>query len=149
LTQPIRGDAHGGGRAEGRLVGGSLSLVVASIGTTWEVDTRGAILLLEDVGERPYRIDRMLQQLRGAGKFARLAGIGIGDFSSCCDERFPEIGVLDVISDAFRPLGVPFVSGLPFGHLRSNTTWAVGCRATIDGDAGLIHIVEQGVKPAA
>ncbi len=149
LTQPIRGDAHGGGRAEGRLVGGSLSLVAASIGTTWEVDTRGAILLLEDVGERPYRIDRMLQQLRGAGKFVRLAGVGIGDFSSCRDDRFPESSVLDVIGDVFRPLGVPFVTGLPFGHVRSNATWAVGCRATIDGDAGSIHIMEQGVKRAA
>ena len=75
--------------ATGRLVGGSLTLVAASIGTSWEIDTRGAILLLEDRGERPYRIDRMLQQLRGAGKLARLAGIGLGDFSSCVDERYP------------------------------------------------------------
>jgi muramoyltetrapeptide carboxypeptidase len=149
LTQPIRGDAQGGGRAEGRLLGGSLTLVVASIGTTWEIDTRGAILLLEDVGERPYRIDRMLQQLRGAGKLERLAGVGIGDFSSCCDDHFPETRVLDVIGDVFRPLGVPFVSGLPFGHVRSNAPWAVGCRATIDGDVGSIHILEQGVKRAA
>jgi muramoyltetrapeptide carboxypeptidase len=149
LTQPIRGDAQGGGRAEGRLVGGSLTLVVASIGTTWEIDTRGVILLLEDVGERPYRIDRMLQQLRGAGKLERLAGVGIGDFSSCRDDRYPETGALDVIGDVFRPLGVPFVSGLPFGHVRSNAPWAVGCRATIDGDVGSIQILEQGVKRAA
>ena len=78
--------------ATGRLVGGSLTLVAASIGTSWEIDTRGAILLLEDRGERPYRIDRMLQQLRGAGKLARLAGVGLGDFSSCVDERYPELG---------------------------------------------------------
>ena len=149
LTQPIAGDAHGGGRAHGRLMGGSLTLVAASIGTTWEIDTRGGILLLEDVGERPYRIDRMLQQLRGAGKLARLVGVGIGDFSSCLDDRFPETRVLDVIGEVFRPLGVPCVTGLPFGHLRSNAPWAVGCRATIDGDAGLVHIVEQGVKRAA
>jgi muramoyltetrapeptide carboxypeptidase LdcA involved in peptidoglycan recycling len=54
-----------------------------------------------------------------------------------------------VISDAFRPLGLPFVTGLPFGHRRSNAPWAFGCRATIDGDAGSIHIMEQGVKRAA
>ena len=149
LPLAIRGDGHGGGRAAGRLVGGSLTLVAASIGTAWEIDTRNAILLLEDVGERPYRIDRMLQQLRAAGKLAPLAGVGTGDFSSCLDDRFPETRVLDVIGEVFRPLGVPCVTGLPFGHLRSNAPWAVGCRATIDGDAGVIHIMEQGVKRAA
>jgi muramoyltetrapeptide carboxypeptidase len=148
LPLPIRGDGQGGGRAEGRLTGGSLTLVVASIGTAWEIDTRGAILLLEDVGERPYRIDRMLQQLLGAGKLAGLAGVGIGDFSSCVDDRFPESGVMNVIAEVFGPLGVPFVTGLPFGHARANAPWAVGCRATIDGDAGVVHIVEQGVKRA-
>jgi len=82
----LRGTGRGGGSASGRLVGGSLTLVTASLGTSWEVDTRGAILLLEDVGERPYRIDRMLQQLLGAGKVARVAGVGIGDFSTREDE---------------------------------------------------------------
>jgi muramoyltetrapeptide carboxypeptidase len=148
---PIRisGAGQGGGRASGRLVGGSLTLVVASIGTAWEIDTRGAILLLEDVGERPYRIDRMLQQLAGSGKLARVAGVGVGDFATCRDDRFPDNTVEDVIRAAIAPLGVPLVMGLPFGHVRSNTPWAVGCRANIDGEAGEICIVEQGVGRAA
>jgi muramoyltetrapeptide carboxypeptidase len=149
LPLALRGEGQGGGRGEGRLVGGSLTLVAASIGTAWEIDTRGAILLLEDVGERPYRIDRMLQQLRSAGKLARLAGVGVGDFSSCVDDRFPECGVLDVIAEVFRPLGVPFVTGLPFGHVRANSPWVVGARANIDGEEGVLRIVEQGVRRAA
>jgi muramoyltetrapeptide carboxypeptidase len=149
LPLRLAGEGWGGGSASGRLVGGSLTLVAASIGTAWEVDTRGAILLLEDVGERPYRIDRMLQQLAGAGKLAGVAGVGIGDFATCRDDRFPESTVADVIRAVIEPFGVPLVMGLPFGHVRANRAWAVGSRATIDGDAGEIRIIEQGVGRAA
>lgn len=149
LPMVMRGTGRGGGAGSGRLVGGSLSLVAASIGTAWEVDTRGAILLLEDVGELPYRIDRMLQQLVGAGKLARLAGVGVGDFASCVDERWPETGPLEVIGEVVRPLGVPFVTDLPFGHVRANHAWPMGGRATIDGEAGEIRIIEQGVNRAS
>jgi len=151
LSLPVilTGVGNGGGRASGRLVGGSLTMLAASIGTSWEVDTRRAILMLEDVGERPYRVDRMLQQLIGAGKFDALVGVGVGDFSSCQDERYPEVGALDVILGALRPLGVPVVTGLPFGHVRRNLAWPFGGRATIDGQAGEIRLIEQGVSRAA
>ena len=76
-----KGTARIAGRCTGRLVGGNLTLVAASLGTPWEVDTRGAILLVEDVHEPPYRIDRLLQQLRAAGKLARLVGLGTGAFT--------------------------------------------------------------------
>jgi muramoyltetrapeptide carboxypeptidase len=121
-------------------------LIAASIGTAWEIDTRGAILLLEDVGELPYRIDRMLQQLVGAGKFARLAGVGIGDFTSCVDGRWPDTGPLEVIAEVVCSLGVPLVTDLPFGHVRANHAWPVGGRATIDGETGEVCIIEQGVS---
>ena len=149
LPLVLRGTGRGGGSAVGRLVGGSLTLVVASIGTPWEVDTRRAILMLEDVGERPYRIDRMLQQLLGAGKLAHLAGVGVGDFSTCRDERYLDTGALDVIHEVMRPLGVPLVTGLPFGHVRTNIAWPVGGHATIDGDVGEIRVSEQGVSRTA
>ena len=100
LPLVLAGTGHGGGQASGRLAGGSLTLVAASIGTRWEIDTHRAILLLEDVGERPYRIDRMFQQLRGAGKLDAVVGVGIGDFSGCRDDRFPDTSVLDVILEA-------------------------------------------------
>jgi muramoyltetrapeptide carboxypeptidase len=149
LPLELRGEGRGGGQAEGRLVGGSLTLVAASLGTFWEIDTRGAILMLEDVGERPYRIDRMLQQLHGAGKLDVAAGIGIGDFSTCLDERFPGHDAEAVIEETVRPLGVPLVAGLPFGHVRCNRAWPLGARATIDADRGVVRVLEQGVSRAS
>lgn len=134
-----------GGRGEGRLVGGNLVLVAASLGTPWEVDTRGAILLLEEVGEQPYRIDRLLQQLRAAGKLETLAGIGLGALQGCVDARYPEPAALDVVVEIAAPLGIPVVAELPFGHVRRNFAWPLGARATIDAARGELSIVERGV----
>jgi muramoyltetrapeptide carboxypeptidase len=142
----LRGVGRGGGCGEGSLVGGNLVLVTASLGTRWELNARGAILLIEEVGEFPYRIDRMLQQLRGAGKLEQLVGVGVGDLSTCVDERFPEPSAEQVIEEIVGPLGVPLVTGLPIGHLRVNRTWPVGARATIDGTRGEIRILERGVQ---
>jgi len=145
LPSTLRGQALVGGQATGRIIGGSLTLLAASIGSPWELDTRGAILLIEDVGERPYRIDRMLQQLRAAGKFEKLAAVGVGSFESCLDERCPQPDVDTVIENALRPLGVPIVCGLPFGHTKPNFAWPVGGRATIDGTIGELQLLEWGV----
>ncbi len=139
------GRGWGGGRAGGRLVGGNLALIASSLGTPWEIDTRGAILLLEEVGEKPYRIDRALQQLRTAGKLAALAGIGAGGFTDCFDPRHPEPEAEEVLVEIARPLGVPLVTGLPFGHVRRNLAWPMGARATIDGDSGELSLLEAGV----
>jgi muramoyltetrapeptide carboxypeptidase len=144
LPLVLAGRAMGGGRARGRLVGGSLTLLAASLATPWELDTRGAILLFEEVNEAPYRIDRMLQQLRAAGKLTRVVGVGVGDVSSCVDERYGARTV-DVIEELVRPLGVPLVLDLPFGHVRTNATWPLGVRAELDGDRGLLRILEHGV----
>ncbi|MFP8881968.1 MAG: LD-carboxypeptidase [Myxococcota bacterium] len=133
------------GRATGRIVGGSLTILATSIGSLWEVETRDAILLIEDVGERPYRIDRMLGQLRAAGKFERLAGVGVGAFEDCLDSKYPDASVDAVIDDYFRPLGVPVVTGLAFGHLDSNYSWPMGARATIDAEKGELQLLERGV----
>lgn len=145
----LRGTPRAGGVATGRLVGGSLTLVAASIGTSWEIDTRGAILLLEDRGERPYRIDRMLQQLRGAGKLAPLAGVGLGDFSSCLDERYPDLSAEQLVAEEIAPLGIPLVTDLPFGHVKANYPWPMGCRAKLDADRGELRMLERGVSVAS
>jgi len=137
-----------GGSATGPLVGGSLSLVVASLGTPWEIETRDSILLLEDCAEAPYRVDRMLQQLRAAGKLDGPVGVGLGDFSTCIDERHPERPVEAVFEDALPSLGIPFVTDLPIGHLRRNVAWPVGGRATLDGERGELAILEPGVDPS-
>jgi muramoyltetrapeptide carboxypeptidase len=147
LPLVLRGEGRIPGTAAGRVVGGSLTLVAASLGTPWAFDGRGAILLFEEVNEAPYRVDRMLQQLRAAGALTGVRGIGVGDVSTCVDERYGTT-VGEVIEEIARPLGVPLVAGLPFGHVRANATWPVGVRAEIDGSRGELRILEHGVRPA-
>ncbi len=141
----LRGTGRAAGRVEGPLVGGSLTLVVSSLGTPWEIETEGAVLLLEEVAERPYRVDRMLQQLRAAGKLEGLAGIGFGDLSTCLDDRY-ETRIGEVGAEVVAPLGVPCVTELPFGHVRENVAWPVGGRATLDGSTGELTVLERGVE---
>jgi len=135
----LHGAPGGGGRGEGPLVGGNLTLLAASLGCPWEIETEGAILLVEDVGERPYRLDRALAQLRAAGKLQGLAGVGVGSFEACHDEAYPRPNAGEVLQEVLRPLGVPLVLGLPFGHGPCNVPWPVGVPARIDGDAGSVE----------
>lgn len=134
------------GWAEGRLVGGSLTVCVASLGTPWELDTRGAILMLEDVTELPYRVDRMLQQLRAAGKLSALAGVALGAFTDCEDPRYPEWPLERLFREVFGGLGVPVVADLPFGHGEHNRPWPFGGRAALDGDRGELEWLESAVR---
>jgi muramoyltetrapeptide carboxypeptidase len=141
----VRAGTEGAGRAvEGPLVGGSLTLLAASCGTPWAVDATGAILLLEDRGERPYRIDRLLEQLRCAGVFERVAGIGFGRFEQC-DETDGAITAAEILRELALRLGVPWVEGLPFGHGAPNLAWPFGVRARLDGARAELHILERGV----
>jgi len=116
-----------------------------SLGTPWEIDTRGCILMLEDVTEQPYRIDRMLQQLRAAGKLDRAVGIGLGDFTDCDDERYPDWTVERLFDEVFGSLGIPVVAGLPFGHGDENRPWPYAGRAALDGSRGELEILESAV----
>jgi muramoyltetrapeptide carboxypeptidase len=143
----LPGKSLAGGWAEGRLIGGSLSLVAASLGTPWEIDTRESILLIEDVGEPTYRIDRLLQQLLHAGKLDAAVGVGVGSTQDCEDDRYPDLGVEDVLREFLEPLGVPVITELPFGHGEDNLSWAVGGRAAIDGDRGEVELLEFAVAP--
>jgi muramoyltetrapeptide carboxypeptidase len=139
------GSEGAGGAVEGPLVGGSLSLLAASMGTPWAVDARGAILLLEDRGERPYRIDRLLEQLRCAGVFEGVAAIGLGRFEGC-DEADGSITAAEVLHELVSQLGVPWVSGLPFGHGAPNPAWPFGVRARLDPGRAELQILERGVE---
>jgi muramoyltetrapeptide carboxypeptidase len=142
----MEGESHGGGRGEGPLIGGSLTLLAASLGTPWEVDTRGAILLFEDVAEKPYVLDRLLHQLRGAGKLDDLAGVGVGHLLDCVDPKRETPSAEDVVLEALAPLAVPVVLGLPFGHGRPNLTWPYGVRGALDGERGRLEVLEAGVE---
>jgi muramoyltetrapeptide carboxypeptidase len=135
------------GKASGRLAGGNLTLVAATMGTPYEVQTDGAILFLEDIREEPYRIDRMLTQLALGGKFDRVAGVAFGRCTDCVNRSGGGSGfsIEDVLRDRFGSLRVPVVSGLPFGHIEQKLTLPVGIRATLDADAGTLSIDEAAV----
>ncbi|TWT48824.1 S66 peptidase family protein [Botrimarina hoheduenensis] len=119
------------GVAQGRLIGGNLAVLNALIGTPFQPDFEAAILLLEDTGETPYRIDRLLTQLRTAGLLAQLAGVLVGAFSDTGAET--SAGAVEALLDEFlTPLGVPVLAGLPIGHEHPNLPLPLGGLVEID-----------------
>ena len=138
----LGGRAVRGGAAEGVLCGGSLSMVVASLGTPWEIETRDRVLLLEEVNEAPYRIDRMLHHLRAAEKLKGVLGVGVGALVNCgaADDEGPRAE--DVVCEVLDSLDVPLVLDLPFGHLGENHPWPTGGRARLDGERGDLTLLE-------
>jgi muramoyltetrapeptide carboxypeptidase len=126
---PVHGThAPVGGRAEGVLTGGNLTLLTSLLGTPYAPEpAAGAIAFLEDVGEAPYRVDRMLTQLLQAGWFDEVAGIVLGTWTGCGD--------LDaVFADRLAPIGVPILAGVPVGHGPRQLTLRLGAGATLDAD---------------
>lgn len=135
-----------GGRSSGRLLGGCLSLIAAMMGTPDELDTRGAILFLEDTGTRPYAIDRMLQQLKLAGKFEDVQGIVFGEMTDCVQHAEQGYTIQQVMADCTADLGIPVMFGLPSGHSPSgNLTLPLGVMVTLDADREVLAIDEAAV----
>jgi muramoyltetrapeptide carboxypeptidase len=135
-----------GGLVGGRLLGGCLSLIAALMGTPHELDTRGAILFLEDTAVKPFAIDRMLQQLRLAGKFDEVRGIVFGEMTDCVQHADQGYRIRDVLAECTATLGVPVMFGLPSGHSPAgNLTLPLGVKATLDADRGVLIIDEASV----
>ena len=138
----------GKGRARGRLTGGNLSLLSALEGTPFAVDTRDAVLLLEDTREAPYRIDRMLRQLQLAGKLASVRGAVLGQFTrnySREDEMTedPRFSVEGVLRQYFEPLAIPVLMNFPVGHHRMNATLPMGGEVEVDADRCELRILPE------
>jgi muramoyltetrapeptide carboxypeptidase len=129
LTYPVRV----AGRASGPLIGGNLSLVAATLGTPDWPDMTGAVLLIEDVNEEPYRVDRMLTQLLRSGALKDVAGVAVGQFTDCGE-------VADVLAERLGGLGVPVLGGLPVGHGEQHVAVPLGTHAELDADAGVLVI---------
>ena len=121
------------GTGEGVIIGGCLSILVAGLGTPYAVDTKGKLLFLEDVNEKPFRIDRMLTQLRQAGKLDHVAGVMFGDMTGC-GHAGDAVTVRDVIREAFAGARYPVVFGLPTGHGGGTATLPLGVRARLAGE---------------
>lgn len=129
----------------GPLVGGNLSLLAASTGTPDQPQARGAVLLLEDVGEAPYRVDRMLTQLRRACVFAGVSGVAVGQFTGC-GERGGGPGVVDVLGERLGDLGVPVLGGFPVGHGPGQVTVPLNVDVELDTAAGTLSFTEPAVR---
>jgi len=132
------------GVARGRAVGGSLSLLAAMCGTPCQPDTRGAVLFLEDVGERPYRIDRLLTQLQQCGLLEAAAAVVLGDFVDC-EEPGGNITWRDAVDRVFRNLPVPVLAGLPFGHGNPNMAFPLGVQVQVDAGQGSVVFREAAL----
>lgn len=136
-----------GGIAEGNIIGGNLSLIVDTIGTPYEIDVNGKILFIEEIGEEPYNIDRMLNQLRLAGKLHDAVGIILGDFNNCVSEKHDENLTLEqVIEDHIKPVGKPTIYNLQAGHCEPMLTIPFGVRALLDADKKELIILESCVE---
>ena len=150
--QPLQGESWCGGTATGPLLAGNLTVATHLLGTALLPSLTGAILVLEDVGEAPYRIERMLTHWRLCGALQQLGGIGLGSFSGCNDEDDPEaaaeqtagrrFSLEQVLRERTADLGIPVVAGLPVGHEPGNAALPLGRRARLDGSAGTLELLD-------
>ena len=131
------------GVAEGRLVGGNLTLLSSLAGTGYLPRTKNKLIFLEDVGEKPYRIDRMLTQLLAAGFFERVSGIALGIFKGCGQtdpDRQTDYSLETVLRDRLEPLGVPIAYGFPVGHIDQQCFLPIGATACMDTRARTLEV---------
>ncbi len=138
------------GVARGALAGGNLSLLVSLLGTPYDLDYAGKIIFIEDIGESPYRVDRMLTQLLNAGKLQSAAGIALGVFSDC--ETKPDdpdfslsLSLREVLEDRIGTLNIPAVYGLPIGHIDDNATLPLGITAELNVEKRCLSLLDSGV----
>jgi muramoyltetrapeptide carboxypeptidase len=131
------------GSAESDLIGGCLSMLVTTLGTPYEIDTRGKLLFMEDVGEKPYRVERMLTHLKMAGKLDDVAGVLFGDFTDC--EGDGPRGLREVIIDVFHDAPYPVVMGMKAGHGPENFALPLGIKMRLDGDSANLEMLEAPV----
>ncbi len=146
-TATLGGEPLREGVAEGRILGGCLTILQTSIGTPWELDTEGAILLLEDTHMKPYQVDRALMHLKQAGKFSDVRGIVLGEFPNCEPPVEGSPSVRWVCEQILGLLGVPVVFGAPVGHTkRAMLTLPLGVQARLRATGeGTLEILEPAV----
>lgn len=149
LTNPLDNPARvmKPGRAAGRLLGGCLSLINVLLGTPYCPDFDGAILLLEDIDEEPYRVDRYLAQLRLAGVLDRVSGIVLGQFIDCVpkDPEKPSMTIDEIVNDYFDGLSIPILANFAYGHGGVKHTVPIGINAILDTAQGGLLLTENAV----
>jgi muramoyltetrapeptide carboxypeptidase len=138
------------GNRKGRLIGGNLSIMVSLIGTKYDVDYSNKIIFIEEVGEEPYRIDRMLTQMIESGKFKHASGVMLGVFKDCEQkEKDPSYGksftLMEVLEDRLSSLKIPVVYGMSFGHVKDKFTIPFGVLAELDSENQNFTLLEKAV----
>jgi len=134
------------GTARGKILGGNLSVLTSMIGSSYLPDFRDAILFVEEVGEEPYRVDRMLTQLEIAGILKQISGVVVGKCTRCEPETpSASLSLEQVLRDHITPLGIPAWYGAMIGHITDKFTMPLGIRAEIDADRGTIQLLEPAV----
>ena len=139
----IYGDPWGGGISKGHLIVGNLTVLTHLIGTSHQPNFKKSILIIEDIGEAPYRIDRMLTHLRLSGILQQLSGLGFGSFTNCYDENVDKkksFQLIDIFRDRTQDLKIPIISNLPIGHCLGNASLPQGSQAIFDGDNGRLSL---------
>jgi muramoyltetrapeptide carboxypeptidase len=136
---PLKGTGWVGGKALGKLLPANLTVATHLLGTALQPDLSDVILAFEDVGEAPYRIDRMLTHWRMIGALQRVRGIALGRFSDC--DHQDHAAVTEVLRDRISDLEIPVVADLPFGHQGVNAALPVGMMACLDGDQGSLQVL--------
>ena len=139
------------GEAEGELTGGNLTLVCASLGTPYEIDTKGKILFLEEVWTEPWNIDHMFTHLYNAGKLQEAAGIVIGECTDCGPKKMDPgfhvtFSLEDILYEFIEPLGIPAIHGLPIGHTKDLATLPMGVNAYLDATNKKLFVKESGTR---
>jgi muramoyltetrapeptide carboxypeptidase len=136
------------GEVEGVLYGGCLSILVAALGTPFDVETNGTILFIEDINAKPFQIDRMLMQLKLAGKLEGVRGIIFGEMLECRQSPTQDYTLEEVVLRVAGDLGVPIAFGLRSGHVsRANITLPLGVRARLEVGLGVrLRILESAVE---
>lgn len=138
------------GKVSGELIGGNLSIVVTFLGTKYDVDYKNKILYLEEIDEKPYRVDRMLTHLYQAGKLEEVAGIALGVFRKCDSKTGSAQGeqslsLKEVLYDKLYSLGIPVIYGLSFGHIENKYTIPFGINAELDVQNQTLMLMEPAV----
>lgn len=134
------------GKAVGKLVGGNLATLIATLGTEYDLDYEGKVLFLEEIGEEPYKIDRFLNMLEKHGIFEKVSGIILGDFNDCESDSSNQMPLEEVLKDYFKNLKVPVIYGLESGHCEPMLTLPFGATISMDTQNLEINILDRVVE---
>lgn len=134
------------GKAKGKLVGGNLTTLVSTLGTKYDIDYKDKILFLEEIGEKTYRIDRLLNHLKKYGVFSKINGLILGDFKKCDKSSSEDMTLEEVFNDYLKNLTIPVIKNIQSGHCDPMVTLPLGVMCEIDGEISKIKILEGVVE---